>query len=191
MVLVSERDIGRAAWGRMARDRTIVNLTDTTGLPADVAPTAALRALAISHWVPGRCAVTGASALWVWGFGPSECPVPLRTAVPRGRHPDPPPGHSPHTWYWFTDSRGFALARPVAGVLVVTPQRAIVVALRLDRLELALPSAAAALRTGACTVRDVDRELLDQPRAISGRARQLSAWNALKRIIREPGGEHP
>jgi hypothetical protein len=191
MVLITEQEIGRAAWARMRADASIVTLTATSGLPADVPSSPALRAASIVSWLPARCAITAAAALWVRGFGAQECPLPFHVVVPRGRHPDPPPGHSHTTWRWHTDGAAFSDARVVGGLLLTSAAHAIAASLRLDALEVALPSAAQALAARACSVRDVDRVMLAQPSRTTGRDRQLGAWAALKSLSREVDASRP
>jgi hypothetical protein len=191
MALVTVLDIGQAAWARAMRDEIVVPLTATAGLPSDVAATPALRATAVSAWVPARSCVTGAAALWLWGYGGAECPVPFRVAVPRGRHPDPPPGHRATTWTWHTDSAAWSSALEVAGVPVARTASAIATALRMDDLAIGLPMAARALRARACDIWEVESAISATPRGAQGGDRQRSAWAALRRVTLELADERP
>lgn len=191
MLLISRPDIGEAAWSRAVRTGVILPLTRDHAVPADVSASIGVRALAIAPAVPIRCAVTGLSALWLLGFVAGECPLPFRVVVPRGRHPDPPPGWASRQWQWHTDGAHFEAAQPVADILAVRTADAVATALRLDDHRGVVPAVAAAIRAGGCALAEVEAAIARGGARSPGRERQLSAWRELKAVILAAGAARP
>lgn len=183
MLVLSPDDVGAAAYRRLALDRLIAPLAPGRALPCDLTVSAPLRAAAVSRLVPARAALTGLSALWLHGFVDGLCPLPLRVAVPRGAHPDPPPGASSLAWAWHTDGQGWDSASDASGVAAVSFAHAAATALRLDDLAVALPAVARAVREGGCGVAEIDDAVGAGTGTLEGRQRQLSAWRALRRVL--------
>lgn len=179
-MLISPADVGTAAWSRLLGDGMIQPLARGCALPSDLSPEPALRAAAVAWLVPARTAVTGLCALWVHGALDGPRPMPFTVAAQRGRHPDAPVGVPASAWTWHTDGIAWAAATRIAGVNVASPAHAIATALRVDDLASALPAAARALQEGLCGPQDVQNAIAEGSVAHAGRARQASAWRALR-----------
>lgn len=119
MALLYATDVGEAAWQRMERDGVVVALRPGVGHASTTERTAALRAASLSAAVPRRATLAGAAALWVHGWGGDDAAPPcIDVAVPRGCHPDPPPGFYSPRWQFATDRAACAAASTIAGVSV-------------------------------------------------------------------------
>ncbi|NTV39156.1 MAG: hypothetical protein HGA51_04255 [Demequinaceae bacterium] len=119
MALLYATDVGEAAWQRMAHDGIVVPLRPGVGHASTTERTPALRAASLAAAIPRRAALAGAAALWVHGWGGDEsAPRRIDIAVPRGCHPDPPPGFFTPWWQFVTDPATVAAATSIGGVPV-------------------------------------------------------------------------
>lgn len=181
MVLVDRRDVGAAALARMRRDGVLTTLTDNAGVAPDSAPLHVARALALSPWVPRRAAASGLAALWVYGLTREMLlPASVEVVVPRGAHPDPPPGVSACRWGFTTHQAAYAGARPLAGVRIVAPADAVISALRTADLADAMAATYRALARGVVTPHEVC-EAFSRHKRFTQYGRALSAWTAVHR----------
>lgn len=178
MALLFATDVGDAAWQRMARDGVVTVLRAGVGVAPTEAHTPALRAAALAAAVPRRAALSGACALWVHGRS-ADAAAPLRIdiAVPRGSHPDPPPGFCDRWWTYTTDGATCATAVVIGGVLVADVGSALRSLLSRGDIGEALAASRWALAEGR-----IDREAgvraIVAGRHGAPRARALAAWNA-------------
>jgi hypothetical protein len=179
MVLVEAADVGVAAWRRMVREGVITPLTDTSGHARDIRGSSALRAMSVTHAVPQRASLTGLCALWIYGWNADAAgPALIEVTVPRGSHPDAPPGVDASRWSFVTDQIACRTAQLVGGVAVVLPAHAVAGALARAPLAWALESAWWALRVGLVDTATVNSALHATGRTRSS-ARARSAWDAL------------
>lgn len=178
MALLYATDVGDAAWQRMVRDGVVVVLRQGVGHSPTTARTAALRAASLAAAVPRRATLAGAAALWVHGWrADGRAPQSIEVAVPRGCHPDPPPGFSTTWWQFVTDRGACAAASIVGGVSVTDVGNALRSVLARGDLGEAIDAAWWALSEGRIDEGSGSRIIAAGARG-PARQRALAAWNA-------------
>lgn len=191
MVFLDADAVSAVAFARAVRDGVARALTVREALPADVAASAALRARACAWLVPTGAALSGVSALWIWGLVPGALPRDVEVSVIRGANPSCPAARA-HGYRWrsVTDSRACTEAQTIGDVRVVSVEHAVVGALRRGELALALPAAMAALDQDPPLRERVETLIGSAPPRGEGALRLASAWKALgeatQRCLREP-----
>jgi hypothetical protein len=179
MALLYATDVGEAAWQRMVRDGVVVVLRDGVGHSPTTERSAALRAASLAAAVPRRATLAGAAALWVRGWRADDAaPRGIEVAVPRGCHPDPPPGFSTPCWHFVTDRAVCAAASIVGGVSVTDVGSALRSVLACGDLGEAIDAAWWALSEGRIEEGSGSRIIAAGARGPS-RQRALAAWNAV------------
>ncbi len=179
MVLLYATDVGEAAWQRMARDVTVVVLRSGVGHAPTTVRSPALRAASLAAAVPRRATLAGASALWVHGWKADEAaPNHIDVAVPRGCHPDPPPGFFAPWWHFVTDRTACAAASHIGGVSVTDVKSALRGVLSKGDLGDAVAAAWWALSEGRLT-QDSGRAYLAADTRGASRQRALATWEAV------------
>lgn len=180
MLWIQSTDVGDAALARMRRDGVVTPLTGTMGAIGDGAPPGMARARAVAPWVPRRAAASGLVALWAYGLlGEGPMPGDVAVVVPRGAHPDPPPGVPHRRWAFSTHDAAYTRSRLVHGVRLVTPADAAASALGTGPLAQAIPAVYRAVATGAVAQAEL-REAVCGPQSSAARMRARSAWRTVQ-----------
>ncbi len=179
MALLEATDVGPAVWQRLCRDRVVVPLRPGIGHSPTTERTAALRAASLAAAVPRKATLAGAAALWVHGWRADDmAPDLIDVAVPRGCHPDAPPGFLEPWWRFTTDSAACAAATVIGGVRVTDVGNALRFVLARADLGEAIEAAWWAL-----SERLVDRRsgesLIGAGARGEPRRRALSAWKTV------------
>jgi len=163
----------------MVRDGVVVALRPGVGHSPATGRSAALRAASLAAAVPRRATLAGAAALWVHGWR-ADGPAPSRieVAVPRGCHPDPPPGFLTPWWRFVTDRATCASASVIGGVSVADAASALGSLLARGDLGEAIQAAWWALSEGGIDKASGAAAIAAGAR---GRPRQraVAAWNAV------------
>lgn len=179
MVLLYATDVGDAAWQRMARDGVVMVLHPGVGHASTTERTRALRAASLATAVPRRATLAGAAALWVHGWGADDvAPSRIDVAVPRGCHPDPPPGFFAPWWHFVTDRSACASASIIGGVSVTDVGNALRSLLSKGNLGEAVEAAWWAISEGRID-RDSGTATIAAGTRGLPRQRALAAWNAV------------
>ncbi len=179
MALLYATDVGEAAWQRMVRDGVVMVLRHGVGHSSTTERSAALRAASLAAAVPRRATLAGAAALWVHGWrADGAAPRGIEVAVPRGCHPDPPPGFSTPWWQFTTDRTACAAASVVGGVSVTDVGSALSSVLATGSLGAAIEAAWWALSEGRIDEGSGIRIIAAGARG-QARQRALAAWNAV------------
>ncbi len=179
MALLYATDMGDAAWQRMARDGVVVVLRPGVGHASTTERTRALRAASLAAAVPRRATLAGAAALWVHGWGADDAaPRRIDVAVPRGCHPDPPPGFFASGWQFVTDQATCAAASTIADVSVADVGNALRSVLSKGDLGEAVEAAWWALAEGRLDFGSGTAIIAAGARGLP-RQRALAAWNAV------------
>lgn len=187
MLMVDVEAVGPVALNRMARDGIVVSTTDQFALPRDIEATVGIRALSISHLVPGHTVLSALTGIWVWTGG--QWPGAVRVVGARGLHrvtgkvggAEPGPGvvHGNHDVRFHSGVAWREDAQRVGAVRIAGLARCGVDALRWDDHRRAIPVVAGLVAKGAVTVADLLRERrLDSPQG-AGYSRMANAWSAL------------
>jgi len=179
MVLLYATDVGDAAWQRMVRDGVVAVLGPGIGHAPTTERTSALRAASLAAAVPRRATLAGPAALWVHGWrADNAAPRRIDVAVPRGCHPDPPPGYFAPWWQFVTDQSTCAASRAVGGVSVTDVGNALRSLLCKGDLGEAVEAAWWALNEGKID-RASGAETIASGATALPRQRALAAWNAV------------
>lgn len=179
MALLHATDVGAAAWQRLTRDGIVVVLRPGVGHSSTIERSAALRAAALAAAVPRRATLAGAAALWVHGWrADGAAPPRIDVAVPRGCHPDPPPGFFSPWWQFATDHAACGAASRIAGVSVADVGSALRFLLARSDLGVAIEAAWWALSEGLLDERSGAVMIAAGTRG-APRQRALAAWNAV------------
>ncbi|NYI41337.1 hypothetical protein [Demequina lutea] len=179
MALLYATDVGESAWQRMTRDGVVVLLRPGVGHASTAERSAALRAASLAAAVPRRATLAGAAALWVHGWrADGAAPRRIDVAVPRGCHPDPPPGFFTPWWQFVTDRAACAAASTIGGVSVTDVGSALRPLLSRGDLGEALDAAWWALSKGRIDEASGTRAIATGTRGLP-RQRALAAWNAV------------
>lgn len=179
MALLYATDVGEASWQRMVRDGVVVVLRHGVGHSSTTERSAALRAASLAAAVPRRATLAGAAALWVHGWrADGAAPQRVDVAVPRGCHPDPPPGFSTPWWQFVTDRAACAAASMIGGVSVTDVGSALRCVLASGDLGAAIDAAWWALSEGRIDEGSGNRIIAAGARG-PARQRALAAWNAV------------
>jgi len=179
MALLYATDVGDAAWQRMVCDGVVAVLGPGVGRAPTTECSSALRAASLAAAVPRRATLAGAAALWVHGWGADNAaPRRIDVAVPRGCHPDPPPGYFAPWWQFVTDQSTCAAARTVGGVSVTDVGSALRSLLSKGDLGEAVEAAWWALAAGKID-RAYGAASIASVASALPRQRALAAWNAV------------
>lgn len=184
--MVHAKDVGTAALARMVRDGTLAPAGHRTFFAADVPLTPGLRAHSFARCIVPGSALTGLTALWVYGYrndGPP--PYIVDVCVTRGNNPDAPLACRTHGWRYVTDSHAARAAARLGGVPVVPPAAAAAGAFARDPWGEGVHAAVWALRHGAHTA-DVGEYLARLP-STARKAAILAAWATVSSHIGTPG----
>lgn len=179
MALLYATDVGEVAWQRMARDGVVVVLRHGVGHSSTTVRSAALRAASLAAAVPRRATLAGAAALWVHGWrADGAAPQGIQVAVPRGCHPDPPPGFFTPSWQFVTDGAACAAAISIGGVSVTDVGHALRSVLARGDLGEAIEAGWWALSQGSID-RAAGAAAITAGARGQSRQRALAAWNAV------------
>lgn len=186
MLFIDRAETGDPAWRRMIRDGVILPLTTVLAAPADLEITPPIRAQAICRFVPEAAAVSGVSALWVWGAISGPLPRRIEVAVPRGANPSAPAAVPVHyRWHAVTDSEARRRATNSPFLAVITPAHAAVTALMRADHTVAIPAVYTALKLGVCSADEIGEVIAATARRTAGYTRLCSAWKEIRRLSRD------